>query len=85
MRQFGLGLAHRAMTAAVHVLLADADANVLATLSVGVIAAIVWSSVQESRKARRNRRRLERKHRMPVEQLLGPVTVNPPHTDTLQR
>jgi hypothetical protein len=67
MRRLGLGLVHRAMIAFVQICLADTDANVLATLSVGVIAAIVWSSVHEYRKARRKRRRLERNRRKPVE------------------
>jgi hypothetical protein len=55
------------MTAFVQICLADADVNVLATLSVVVIAAIVWSSVHEYRKARRKRRRLEGKRRKLVE------------------
>jgi hypothetical protein len=55
------------MTAFVQICLADADVNVLATLSVGVIAAIAWASVHEYRKARRKRRRLASKHRKLVE------------------
>jgi hypothetical protein len=51
------------MTAFVQIVLADTDVNVLATLSVGVIAALVLSGVHEYRKARRKRRRLESKRR----------------------
>jgi hypothetical protein len=50
MRWLGLGLLHQAMTAFVQIILADTDVNVLATLSVGVVVALVWSSVQEFEK-----------------------------------
>jgi hypothetical protein len=55
------------MIAFVQICLADADVNVLATLSVGVVAAIVWASAHEYREARRKRRLLARKHREPLE------------------
>jgi hypothetical protein len=55
------------MTAFVQICLADTDVNVLATLSIGVIAALVWASILEYRKARRKRRRLASKHRVPLE------------------
>jgi hypothetical protein len=67
MRRLGLGLVHWAMTAFVEVFLADTDASVLAALSVGVVAVLVWSSVHEYRKADRKRRRLESKRRKLVE------------------
>jgi hypothetical protein len=50
----------------IQICLADIDTNVLATLSVGIIVALVCSRVHEYRKERRRRRRLERKRQMPV-------------------
>jgi hypothetical protein len=67
MRRLDLGLVHRAMTGFVQIFLAATDANVLAALSIGVIAVLIWSSVHEYRKARRKRSRLENKHRKLVE------------------
>ena len=61
------------MTANVQISLATADVTVLALLSVGVMAAIVWSSVRESRRAGRRRRRLESKRQKLAEQLSCPV------------
>jgi hypothetical protein len=51
------------MTAFVQMFLADTDVNVLAALSAGAVAALVWSSVHEYREACRKRRRLESKRR----------------------
>jgi hypothetical protein len=55
------------MTASIQICLAETDATVLAALSAGVIAALVWVSFQEYQKARRTRRRLESKRRQLVE------------------
>jgi hypothetical protein len=55
------------MTASVQICLANTDVNVVAALSVGVIAALVWSGVHEYQKARRKRRRLESKRRKLME------------------
>ena len=51
------------MTASIQICLADADASLLAALSVGVIVVLVWLSVHEYRRARRMRRRHEDKRR----------------------
>jgi hypothetical protein len=55
------------MTALIQICLADTDVNVLAALSMGVIAAIVLASLHEYREARRKRRRLASKHRVHLE------------------
>jgi hypothetical protein len=45
------------MAAFIQICLADTDVNVLATLSLGIVAAIVLASLHEYRKARRKRSR----------------------------